>query len=128
MKVVCTLCSREKNKRDGLLPASKRYSSNRVKVVLDISGKKKLPLYYLSGKYGLVKSDDEIPYYDLLLLPNAVELLSKLVFKQLKNHDITHVLFYVKSKFKKKNKPYYDVIEKACKSADIKLETAKLKI
>ncbi len=128
MKIICTLCSRKKDKKEGLLPAHKRYTSSRAKAVLELSKKKKIPLYYLSGKFGLVEADAKIPHYDLLLLPKKVDLISGQVTKQIEDKRITHVLFYVKSEFKKKHKPYYDVISKACKSSGIKLEIIKLEL
>ena len=65
--LVCTICCREKDRTDKLLPAIRRYKSERIKTVAGLARDAGLPLAILSGKYGLIDADQPIPYYDKLM-------------------------------------------------------------
>ncbi len=65
--IVCTICCREKDRTDKLLPAIRRYKSERIKTVAGLARDAGLPLAILSGKYGLIDANEPIPYYDKLM-------------------------------------------------------------
>ncbi len=122
MKILCAVCSSEKVKTKALLPAQKRYRSSRILKTIDYAKKHKLLLYFLSGKFGLIRSDVLIPFYDKLLTEDMVEGLIKRVVDQLKRDEISHIVFYAKPKSIKKWASYYNLIEKACKQTRTQLE------
>ena len=118
--IFCTYCCRSKDPVDGLLPTLKRYKSSRISSVHKAAQHLGFSTYILSGKYGLLFSEHPIPYYDYLLSPESVDTLVKIVEQQLMEHEISSVLFYAQSsKIDPKNKPYIDVITKACKNKKI---------
>ncbi len=65
--IVCTICCREKDRADKLLPAIRRYKSERIKAVAGLAREADLNFAILSGKYGLIDADEPIPYYDKLM-------------------------------------------------------------
>jgi hypothetical protein len=115
MKIICTLCSREKRNDKELVPASIRYTSARIEKVKKTAEDKKLPLFFLSGKFGLISEYEKIPYYDHLLDPAEILSLSEVVKKQLKENGITEINFISKPNETSDSKPYTDVLETAAK-------------
>ena len=65
--IVCTICCREKDQAEGVLPAWRRYKSKRIDAVAELARESDLPFIILSGKYGLIDADEPIPYYDKLM-------------------------------------------------------------
>lgn len=98
MKIIATICSRRKLEDGGLLPAYKRYTGDHIKVVYDIARKSGGHFYILSGKFGLIAADTEIPYYDYYLEDSKVEELSEIVAEQFREHGVKEVDFYAKHK------------------------------
>jgi hypothetical protein len=121
MRVILTICSKEKDSRVGDLPASKRYKSARITKVGTIAKRKGLPLFILSGKYGLVAGDDNIPYYDHLLTQDEVVEMAALVARQTKHIGITEIELYAKAK-QGSWTSYYEVIERVATEQGVKLE------
>jgi len=119
MKIIATICSRRKLEDGGLLPAYKRYTGDHIKVVYDIARKSGGHLYILSGKFGLIAADTEIPYYDYYLEDSKVEELSEIVAEQFREHGVKEVDFYTESK--DSWKPYFKTLQLASKKADVVL-------
>lgn len=119
-KVYCTICSKDKRTDEGLLPAKERYISDRIKKVGALSENDKVPFFILSGEFGLLKSDKQIPYYDHLLISEEVATLTERATKQLSELKIDEVVFFAKPK-KKNWIPYYDVLECATNALGIRL-------
>src|ERR1700754_3723308 len=97
MKVVVTICSKEKNSSPEPLSAVERYSSEHIKIAHAEANRLDIPLYILSGKYGLISGEDFIPEYDYLL-EKENDGLTNLVSMQAKEAKITEVDFYYKNK------------------------------
>jgi hypothetical protein len=121
MKVIVTICSREKDHSTNNLPAHRRYTSPRIKQVRAIAHRKKRPFFILSGKYGFVAEDDSIPYYDNLLTGDAVDELLKRMCEQNKLLKITSMEFYGQPK-KGRWVPYYDTVERFARTQNIHLD------
>ena len=119
MKIICTICSRRKKEDSDLLPARERYSGDHIKLVKDIARKSKLPLYFLSGRYGLISGNTMIPYYDYYLEDAVVNTLTKLVVDQIKENKISEIEFYAEDK--PSWAPYKNVITFDVAEADITL-------
>jgi hypothetical protein len=121
MKAVVTICSRHKHESSQLLPARERYTGEHIKKAEKIAKELALPLFILSGKFGLLSADEKIPYYDYYLEMSAVDNLTNVVAIQLKALGISEVDFY------KENKeswiPYETTLKKA---ADLTGETFRV--
>jgi hypothetical protein len=122
MKIICTICSKDKNKEEGLLPAYLRYTSSRIAEVKKISDTETSSFYILSGVYGLLKDDENIPYYDHLLLQSEVNTLSPKVEKQIQDLDINEIEFYAKPKDTPGWAPYYEVMERSTSKTNTTLK------
>lgn len=118
-KVYCTICSKDKRTDRGLLPAKERYISERIEEVEKRANESGLLFVILSGKYGLLRPDDKIPYYDHLLKSEEVESLSEIVKQQITDLDATEIVFYMKPK--ENWGPYFTVLEYATRTLGIKL-------
>jgi hypothetical protein len=93
LKILATYCSKEKNESEELLPAHKRYQSKRIERLNAIASEKRMPFYILSGKFGLIKADHPIAYYDHLLIDSEVASHAKFVASQIIDNDITEIEF-----------------------------------
>lgn len=113
MKIICTICSKDKNKKESLLPAYLRYISPRIAEIKKISDTEISPFYILSGVYGLLKDDENIPYYDHQLIQTEIDTLSSKVIKQIQDLNINEVAFYAKPKDTPGWTYYYKVIEES---------------
>jgi len=120
MTYACTYCSREKSDAPGDIPAKERYSSKRIKEVLDICARRNLPLLFLSGKYGLIKAEKEISFYNQRLVDELVPQITELAIKQAKELEISELIFFTKSS-NDKLRPYYEVMEAVSKQLGINL-------
>jgi len=122
--IVCTTCSREKDTTPDRIPARDRYLGSHIKIAEQAAKADKLPLYFLSGKYGLVPAGQVIPYYDYLLDQTGVTNLISKLCTQLNQSDVHEVRFYVK------NKPawklYRELLEAAASVLEIQLTIHEL--
>lgn len=122
MEYLCTTCSKEKRADSGLLPAVDRYTHERIALVQQIGDQQSLPLLFLSGKFGLIRADAPIPWYDQALLTSAVDSLVPVVKNQLVMLKATSILFYAESKTQPGWLPYYNLIEKSCGRLNVDLK------
>jgi len=116
--IVVTACS--SNKADTPKPARELYKSTRIKKVDEICRRYGVPLYILSGKYGLICGDEIIEPYDQKMdFVRALELIPQIKNKleQLRNCGLEEVVFYGAGA----NKAYHMAIEQACLQAHVKL-------
>lgn len=116
-----TTCCKEKNPAPGLLPAIARYRSRRIAWVQGESLRQELPMLILSGKFGLLRPQDPIPWYDQPLTADAVPNFLPVVVNGLARHGITRVRFVARAKETPGWAPYHAVIEQACESLGISL-------
>ena len=126
-KYFCTICSKDKSNKPGLLEANERYISPRINYVIKIAARESAPMLILSGKYGLISPDKKIPFYDLLLKKSRVEELVTKVIKQCRKLKIGELIFYAKSRRKQGWGPYYAVLEQASRRLKIDLKVIMLK-
>ncbi len=122
MKYVITTCCKEKRLDKGKLPAIERYLEPRIHYAHKKSKELGCGFLIFSGKFGILEPHHKIPYYDLKLEKEMVKPTVKKVCQQLKILDATEIIFYGKDK--KTNPdwlPYYEVIERACQTLNIKL-------
>lgn len=95
---VCTICSREKNPSDRLLPAVDRYIGSHVALVRAQAEQRGQPLYFLSSLYGLIPAGQYIVYYNHLLKPDEVPELKETVAQQLTLYGLEEIHFFTKKK------------------------------
>lgn len=117
MKAIVTICSREKDDRQTLLKASKRYLGDHIGKTKKIATESGEAFFILSGKYGLISAETEIPYYDYYLENSKVDDLADKVSKQIKKQDITSIDSYLENK--KSWEPYKMALEKGALLASI---------
>jgi hypothetical protein len=82
--------------------------------------------YILSGKFGLLKPSDPIPYYDHLLAADEIDRLVVKATKQLVTGDVTKITFFVSTIRTSQVKPYEEAIRRACRQAGIDFSVATL--
>ena len=113
MEYLCTSCCKKKCTDEGLLPASQRYISERIGQVLNESIRLDKPLLILSGRYGFIDSDHEIPRYDQKLEPGDVARIVPLLVSQLREKGVSKTVFIGRPRTTPGWKPYYDALEQA---------------
>ena len=103
MVVYCTYCSSKKNKASQLMPAIKRYKSNRISAVHRAALTQSIPFLILSGKHGLLKPIVPIHYYNYLLKSDDILEHSKKVAEQLVKLGVQELVFFTEPIEKDKN-------------------------
>ncbi len=98
IEAVCTVCSREKSKVPGLIPASERYVGAHVGQVAMLARSQSLPLYLVSGLIGFIPAECKVPDYDHLLQNSDVKELARRMFHQMRVSGIKKLHFYCKGK------------------------------
>lgn len=120
MKYLITTCSKEKRQDEKLLPALERYLDPRIKQVYNKSKDLKVGFLILSGKYGILDSDELIPYYDQILLETQVSDMVERVLPQLKKFKVTELVVYGKNEQTNPSwRPYYEVLRISCEKLKI---------
>lgn len=89
-----THCCRRKSRKKGLLPARQRYLAGYVNEVLKLSKSQGLGFLILSGKFGFLKENAKIPYYDKLLTYPDFDSLNRVVDKQYKKYKFKKAVFF----------------------------------
>jgi len=114
MEIFCTYCSKEKDNLIDLLPAIHRYKSKRIRKIHEAAELLGYPMFILSGEFGLIPTEEKIPYYDHLLLENEVyDLVKKKVINRIKENEISKIFFFLNPS-DPFIKPYVDSISQAC--------------
>ncbi len=119
MKIVATICSKNKLEIEGELPAQELYTAPHIVDTKKIADEEGLDFYILSGLYGLIPGTQKIPFYDYYLEPDAVPELIDKVVEQLEEAEITEIDFYYEDK--ESWKPYINSILGACERLEVKL-------
>lgn len=123
MIAFCTYCSAEKNYRGEPLPAIELYQSARIASIHDKASENGIKFVILSGKYGAIDPDQIIDHYDHLLRESEVEEHADLVASQLKEKNISRIVFFMSPIQNDENiKAYVDCITAACGKLDIPIE------
>lgn len=125
MLAICTYCSAGKHNSETPLPAIDLYKSSRITKVFETAEKSNVTFLILSGKYGLIRANEEIGYYDHLLIPSEVEKHSDLLASQITTKGISQIEFYMNSVESDSNlQAYIDCISIACSKASITLNVS----
>ncbi len=122
--LICTICCREKDRAEGLLPAVRRYRSDRIRKVHSLAWKAGLPFAILSGKFGLIAGEEPIPYYDKLMEGDYLGRIIGLNTAFLKKNGIRKVIFLLPDPADDPHlRPYLRSPQSAARAAGNKLET-----
>lgn len=121
MHYLITICSKEKSRTPGEIPAVKRYLNTRIADVHERSRREGIPMLIFSGKYGLIDPETPIPYYDHLLEAEEVEGFVAPTAEVLSERGITTVTFVAQPREEAGWENYYRVIEQACGIAGVEL-------
>jgi hypothetical protein len=122
--LICTICCREKDRAEGLLPAVRRYRSDRIRKVHSLARKAGLPFAILSGKFGLIDGEEPIPYYDKLMEGDYLGRIIGLNTAFLKKNGIRKVIFLLPDPADDPHlRPYLRSLQSAARAAGNKLET-----
>ena len=123
MLAFSTYCSANKKHSTSPIPAIELYKSQRIAIVYSLAEVENSRFVTLSGKYGLVDAQQEIEEYDHLLSASEVEHHSDIVASQIKEKNISEIIFFMNSiKNDHKLKPYLECIMKACDKTGINIE------
>lgn len=102
------------------MPAVRRYRSLRIQRLADLAARSGTLFLILSGRFGLVESQELVPYYDHLLQAEEVSGMVGTVAEQIKQKGISHVTFFSKStQSRPQLRPYTELIERACSQATV---------
>ncbi len=126
MEYVCTICAKRKRRTAGPLPAIDRYLNRRIRWVYTQSRRLARPMFILSGRFGLLAPDDRIPWYDHALTEADVTRLLPRVVQQLAAADATSLVFFARPRSTPGWKPYYELLERACRTRAIPLRVRRL--
>jgi hypothetical protein len=128
MKWYITYCSKEKKMNAGLLPALERYHDLRIEKVKLFADTDREDFRILSGEFGLLKANDEIPWYDHLLQPEEIEKMAEKVARQLLSEETPEeVLFFMQSpRVDAYALRYAQVMELAAELAGLKIRLVEL--
>lgn len=127
MKILCSYCSAAKRTDPGPLPAIERYRSDRLHELHRRGLADGTPLRILSGEFGLIGPESPLPWYDHLLRPEEAAALSRRVAATLRASGVTAVAYHTADPTAAPAvRPYHDVIEAACRDADVSLEIVML--
>ena len=118
---ICTTCCKDKRTDEQPLPAIQRYRSARIDAIATLSKQLGKPLVILSGKYGLVDADQNIPWYDEILTTESLPHLMPIVCQQLVDLQISQLSFHAVAKEVPGMGPYHEVLEQACARQGIPL-------
>jgi len=125
--LVCTICCREKDRSEGVLPAIRRYKSKRIEAVAGLARDAGLPLAILSGKYGLIYADEPIPYYDKLMGEGDLGEIIAANINFLEKNNVGKVIFLCPDPAIDPHvQPYLRSIQAAARGTRCKLETILL--
>ena len=114
-----TYCSKNKDKKNKLLSAIKRYLSERVEWVYEDSKKQKADFAILSGFFGLIKSNEKLPYYDYRLLKRDIDRVVKISLRNIKKQKYKKIFFFIEKIKEKEITNYKAVMKKLSKQAGI---------
>ena len=123
MKIHATYCSADKSSVPGEIPAIERYTSRRIQWVNKRAQRHGEAFFIVSGKYGLIKAEEEIAYYDYLLTSDALNEHIQLLSQQLSKLGIQQVIFFARPiRIDPNISPYLKSIEEACRLSQVSLE------
>jgi hypothetical protein len=120
MTLHITSPSREKDRQRKDLPALKRYSSETIRKIKQIAEDEGEDFFILSRKYGMIRSEEEIPFNDEQIREKTIPELITDLRDFLECRDIDRVIYYDHGQ--SHNKPYFRLLKNACETLDIDFE------
>jgi hypothetical protein len=124
---IITYCSRDKDPVEGPLPAIDRYLSPRIRTSGKVAGSLGVNFHILSGLYGLLEPEREIPNYDHLLTALQVQDHASLLKKQLSDWGMGKVVFVTRTLVVDPGTgPYREAIRQACRDGDVGLDILEI--
>ena len=115
MNVYCTICCRKKNPNPNPMQAVERYISKRIRSVYEFSQYHDAGFRILSGKYGLLRPVDRIPWYDKKLEFSDIPQVKEIVKQQIIEQGITEITFFSMDPDTYLDwQPYFELIRSAC--------------
>ncbi len=90
----CSYCSARKRPDPGPLPALARYDSARLREVARLAAADGARLLILSGRFGLLAAEAEIPWYDQRLAADGVAALAARVAAQLREARVAELVWF----------------------------------
>ncbi len=123
MKIYCTTCCKEKKAITGKIAAIDLYLDQRIHSIYLQSIKDGFDFRILSGKYGLLRATDLIPWYDKKMEKEDIAHLLPIIMKSIERDKIDSIILFAKDPdlfadwF-----PYVEVIRLACKGQGIDFE------
>lgn len=121
MALHVTYCSKDKDRTRKDLPAIERYDSDRIDRIHSYAEEKDEQFAILSGKYGLIRPQEEIPFYDQLLREKNIPDLITGVKNFLESRNVEKVIYYTKE-VEGNRIPYFKLIKHACDNLEIEFE------
>ena len=116
----CSYCSARKRPDPGPLPALARYDSARLREVARLAAADGARLLILSGRYGLLAPEAEIPWYDHRLSADEVpEMVARVVAQLREERVAVLVWFTVAPAVDPGVTPYGDVARGAAAAAGV---------
>ncbi len=129
MTIFCTYCSADKEESKNKLPAIQRYKSDRIKSVYNAAMTLGVKFLILSGKHGILKSDEQIHYYDQILKSSKVQKHSIIVANQLNALGVKDIIFFYGATLEDNNiQPYLNCMKLAAKKTGIEIKFVCIKI
>ncbi len=105
-----------------MLPAIRRYRSERIRRLAELAVQTDLPLVILSGLYGLIAAEEPIPYYDRLMGESDIPRIAGLSAEFLKERLVTGVVFCLPDpEIDPHVKPYLNSMAEACATVGVGL-------
>lgn len=127
MACFATYCSAAKDPRTDLLPALERYRSTRIRQVFSAALAVGADFLIFSGKFGLLRPGDPIPFYDHLLAPAEVADHARKLEEQLRSGGFGQLVFFTQPIARDPSLgPYLDCLRAACRGAGVELVLVEL--
>ena len=119
---ICTTCSERKRRTpETPIPAAQRYSSRRIRHVLAVAQRRRLPVLILSGRYGLLSPRRRIPWYDRPLAAEDVPALANKLERQLRRLRLDALELWARPASTPGWQPYHDALRVACAVTGVRL-------
>ena len=121
MTLHITYCSKEKDRTRKDLPSIQRYDSERIDKIKAYADQRNEKFAILSGKYGLIEPEEEIPFYDELLREKDIPHLVTGMKNFLESRNIEKVVYHTKE-VENERRPYFKLLKNACDTLDLEFE------
>ena len=117
-----TYCSKKKEK-EGRTIAIRRYKSERIQWVYNKSIAKGVKFAILSGKFGLVKPEKIIPYYNYRMQEKDVKDIIDKNIEFISDNKISKIVYFTENPVCQPDlRHYFKSLHEAIKKLDIKFE------